>query len=235
MRSSNPVLNRTFQNDLETVSGRPMTLEGSINKTIITIGTVIVAAAVSWVAGLGAALWFPAMFIGLALVMWQSFTKKINPTAIVSYAAVQGVFIGGISSLFESMYPGIVQNAVLATLTTAGAMLFAYKLGWIKVTSRFKQVMTIALFGYLGFALVNLGFAVFAGASVYNTGFGWLVALLGVGLAALTLSLDFDFIEIGVQERLPEEFEWRAAFGLSASLVWLYVEILRLLSIFNRE
>ena len=235
MRSSNPVLNRTFHNDVESTTGRPMTFEGSINKTIITVGTVIVAAAVSWVTGLGAAFWFPAMLLGFGLGLWQSFTKKVNPGAIVAYAAVQGVFIGGISSVFEAQYPGIVQNAVLATLTTAGAMLAAYKFGWIKVTSRFRQVMTIALFGYLGFALVNLGFSLFAGMSAYNTGFGWLIALLGVGLAALTLSLDFDYVEAGVRERLPEEFEWRAAFGLSASLVWLYVEILRLLSIFNRE
>jgi uncharacterized YccA/Bax inhibitor family protein len=235
MRSSNPVLNRTFRNDLENTSGRPMTLEGSINKTTITMGTVIVAAALSWFTGIGAALWLPAMFIGLGIGLWQSFTKKINPGAIVTYAAVQGVFIGGISSLLESLYPGVVQNAVLATLTTAGGMLAAYKFGWIRVTNRFRQIMTIALFGYLGFALVNLGFAMFAGLSAYNTGFGWAIALLGVGLAALTLSLDFDFIELGVQEGLPEEFEWRAAFGLSASLVWLYVEILRLLSIFSRD
>ena len=235
MRSTNPVLNRTFNNDAEVYSTNPMTFEGSINKTILSIGTVVLAAAISWITGLGAALWLPAMLAGLVVGLWQSFSKKVNPVAIITYAALQGVFIGGISSLLELSYPGIVQNAVLATLTTASGMLLAYKFGWIKVTNRFKQIMSVALFGYLGFALVNLGFALFTGANIYNTGFGWIIAILGVGLAAITLSLDFDFIEAGVRAQLPEEYEWRAAFGLSASLVWLYVEILRLLAIFNRD
>jgi uncharacterized YccA/Bax inhibitor family protein len=108
-------------------------------------------------------------------------------------------------------------------------------MGWIRVTGRFKQIMTIGILGYFSFSLINLGFAFFTGVSVYDTGFGWIIALFGVGLAALTLSLDFDYIEMGVQQSVPEEYEWRAAFGLTASLLWLYVEILRLLSIFNRD
>jgi uncharacterized YccA/Bax inhibitor family protein len=238
LRSSNPVLSRTFQNEVDynqVGSNTPMTMEGATSKTLGAVSVVALTAAISWFTGLGAAFWFPAMLLGLGLGMWQAFTKKINPAAILTYAAIQGFFIGGISSIFESQYPGIVQNAVLATLTTAVGMFFAYRMGWIKVTSRFKQIMTVALFGYLGFSLINLGFAVFAGSSAYSTGFGWLIALFGVGLAALTLSLDFDYIEYGVKEKLPAEFEWRAAFGLTASLVWLYVEILRLLSIFNRD
>lgn len=238
LRSSNPVIAKAFQNGIDQsqlISNTPMTIEGATSKTLGAVAVVTAAAAFSWFTGLGASLWLPAMFLGLGLGLWQAFTKKINPTAILAYAAVQGVFIGGISSLLESQYPGIVQSAVLATLTTAIGMFFAYRMGWIKVTSRFKQIMTIALFGYLGFSLINLGFALFAGASVYTSGFGWIIALFGVGLAALTLSLDFDYIEYGVKEKLPAEFEWRAAFGLTASLIWLYVEILRLLSIFNRD
>jgi uncharacterized YccA/Bax inhibitor family protein len=236
LRSSNPVLSRSFKSEFYTNSDtRPMTVQGATTKALIAVTVAASSAGLAWVTGLGASLWVPAMFLGLAIGLWQSFTKKINPAAILLYAAVQGVFIGGVSSIFENMYPGIVQNAVLATLTTAVAMFVGYRMGWIKVTGRFKQIMTVALFGYLGFSLINLGFAFFAGVSAYSTGFGWLIALFGVGLAALTLSLDFDYIEMGVKQAMPEEYEWRAAFGLTASLLWLYVEILRLLSIFNRD
>lgn len=238
LNSSNPVLAKTFNNDVDytaLLSQRPMTLEGTIAKTFIALSLTTVAAALVWVTGLGGLLLLPSMFIGLGLGLWQSFAKKVNPAAILAYASVQGVFVGSISSILEANYPGIVQTAVVATFATAFGMLFAYRMGWIKVTSRFKQIMMVVLFGYLGFSLINLGFALFAGASAYATPFGWIIALFGVGLAALTLSLDFDYIEYGVKENLPAEFEWRGAFGLTASLIWLYVEILRLLSIFNRE
>jgi uncharacterized YccA/Bax inhibitor family protein len=95
--------------------------------------------------------------------------------------------------------------------------------------------MSFALIGYMIFALVNLGFYFFGGGSIYFSPFGWLAALVGVGLAAFTLNLDFESIRYGVEQRLPEEMEWRAAFGLTASLIWLYVEILRMLSIFNSQ
>jgi uncharacterized YccA/Bax inhibitor family protein len=89
--------------------------------------------------------------------------------------------------------------------------------------------------GYFVFAMVNLGFALFAGVSIYTSSFGWLVALFGVGLAAFTLNLDFEAIRQGVEQKLPEQMEWRAAFGLTVTLIWLYIEILRLLAIFNRD
>ncbi len=238
LNSSNPVLSKTFNNDFDyqdSINSRPMTLEGTIFKTLGALTITLIAAAAAWFTGLGAMLLLPALFIGLGLGLWQSFAKKINPTAILAYAAVQGVFVGGLSSILESLYPGVVQTAVLATFATAFSMLFAYRVGWIKVTDKFRRIMVVALFGYLGFSLINLGFALFTGSSAYSTSFGWLIALFGVGLAAITLTLDFDYVEYGVREQLPAEFEWRAAFGLTASLIWLYVEILRLLSIFNRE
>jgi uncharacterized YccA/Bax inhibitor family protein len=114
-------------------------------------------------------------------------------------------------------------------------MFAAYRFGWVKVDARFTRFMMFALIGYMVFALVNLGFSMFAGMSVYSSPFGWLIALVGVGLAAFTLNLDFEQIRQGAAERWPKEMEWRAAFGLTASLIWLYVEILRLLSIFNQN
>lgn len=212
-----------------------MTLEGTAAKTLGLFLVVLATAGITWFFELWA-LAFPAMFVGLGLGLWASFSKKVRPGLYLAYAAAQGVFIGGFSGIFESMYPGIVQSAVLGTLTTAGIMFAAYRFGWIKVDARFTRIMTFALLGYFGFAMINLGFSLFSGGGgIYTTQFGWLAALVGVGLAAFTLNLDFESIRSGVEQRLPQDFEWRAAFGLTASLIWLYVEILRLLAIFNRE
>jgi uncharacterized YccA/Bax inhibitor family protein len=178
----------------------------------------------------------PAVFVALGLAMWITFSKKVRPGAVIAYALVEGVFVGTISYFFEQMYPGIVMNAVLGTLTTAGAMFTAYSMGWIRVTSRFSKVMTFALIGYAGFGLVNLIVGMFTNsAGVYSSEFGWVAGLIGVGLAAFTLNLDFEDISQGAAQGLPREFEWRAAFGLLVTMVWLYLEILRLLAIFNRD
>lgn len=216
------------------ITGTKMTMEGTTSKVIGMFLAVLVGAAATWFFGLYA-FTLPAMFVGLGLGLWASFSKTVRPGVMLAYALVQGVFIGGLSGIFEQMYPGIVQTAVIGTFATAGAMFLAYRFGWVKVDARFTRFMTFALIGYFVFAMVNLGFALFAGASIYSSPFGWLVALVGVGLAAFTLNLDFETIRLGIQEGWAEDMEWRAAFGLTASLLWLYVEIIRLLSIFNQE
>lgn len=115
-------------------------------------------------------------------------------------------------------------------------MFVAYRLGWVKVNARFTRVMLFALIGYAVFGIGNLLFSMFtSGGGIYTSQFGWIAALIGAGLAAFTLNLDFDAIAQGSAQRLPVENEWRAAFGLTTTLIWLYIEILRLLSIFNRE
>jgi uncharacterized YccA/Bax inhibitor family protein len=178
----------------------------------------------------------PSAFVALGLALWITFSKKIRPAAVIAYAVVEGIFIGAISFLFEYFYPGIVMNAVIGTLTTAGAMFTAYSMGWVKVNARFTRVMTFALIGYAGFAVVNLLVGLFTNSSgIYGTGFGWLAGLVGVGLAAFTLNLDFEDISQGAAQGLPREVEWKAAFGLLVTMVWLYLEVLRLLSIFNRD
>ena len=216
------------------ITGTRMTMEGTTSKVIGMFLAVLIGAAATWFFGLYA-FTLPAMFVGLGLGLWASFSKTVRPGVMLAYALVQGVFIGGLSGIFEQMYPGIVQTAVIGTFATAGAMFLAYRFGWVKVDARFTRFMTFALIGYFVFAMVNLGFALFAGASIYSSPFGWLVALVGVGLAAFTLNLDFETIRLGIQEGWAEDIEWRAAFGLTASLLWLYVEIIRLLSIFNQE
>jgi len=216
------------------ITATKMTMEGTTSKVIGMFLAVLIGAAATWFFGLYA-FTLPAMFVGLGLGLWASFSKTVRPGVMLAYALVQGVFIGGLSGIFEQMYPGIVQTAVIGTFATAGAMFLAYRFGWVKVDARFTRFMTFALIGYFVFAMVNLGFALFAGASIYSSPFGWLVALVGVGLAAFTLNLDFETIRLGIQEGWAEDMEWRAAFGLTASLLWLYVEIIRLLSIFNQE
>jgi uncharacterized YccA/Bax inhibitor family protein len=217
-----------------TSKSEPMTVEGTAGKVIAIFTVLLATAAATWFFTPLQQLWFPAMLLGLAL--WITFSKKVMPAVIVAYAAVEGVFLGGISAMFESMYPGIVQSAVLATLTTAGAMFAAYRFGWIKVDARFTRIMTFAIVGYMIFAVINIGFVLITGgAGVYGSAFGWLAGLVGAGLAAFTLNLDFETIMVGSRDKWPVEMEWRAAFGLAVTLIWLYVEILRVLSIFNRD
>ena len=248
MASNNPFLKRAmasgfsqgevdseFQRITEGGNTAPMTIEGTSAKTFGLFLIVLATAAISWITGLGVLLAFPAMFVGLGLGLWASFSKKVRPGLYAAYAAVQGVFLAGITSILEYQFPGIAINAVTATMVTAGVVFAGYRYNIIKVTSRARRIMTYALLGYLGFGLINLGFAVFTGSSAYNTQFGWLIALAGVGLASYVLAMDFDMVAVGVRERMPVENEWRAAFGLTASLVWLYVEILRLLSLLRRE
>ena len=248
--SHNPIFNQAMSTGVEVaridqsavdaefakITSTPkMTVEGTAGKVFGMFLVLLATAGVTWFFGL-TGLMFTAMLVGLGLGLWATFGKKVRPGVVIAYAAVEGVFLGGITLLFETMYPGIAQQAVLATLCTAGAVFAAYRFGWIKVNARFTRVMTFALIGYMAFAVINLGVGLFTNsAGAYGSSFGWLIALAGVGLAAFTLNLDFEAIVVGSREGLPVENEWRAAFGLVSSLIWLYVEILRLLAIFNRD
>ena len=248
MNSHNPVMNRMLpakvqQNQAEVdaqfdsiVSSQKMTVGGTAIKIAGLFTLLLAGALIAWNVPAVQALWLPSVFVAFGLAMWITFSKKIRPAAVIAYAVIEGIFIGAISFFFEAQYPGIVMNAVIGTLTTAGAMFTAYSLGWVKVNARFTRVMTFALIGYAGFAVVNLLVGLFTNSSgIYGTGFGWLAGLVGVGLAAFTLNLDFEDISQGAAQGLPREVEWKAAFGLLVTMVWLYLEILRLLSIFNRD
>jgi len=248
MNSHNPVMNRMLpdtirQNQAEVdaqfdsiVSSQKMTVGGTAIKIAGLFTLLLTGALIAWNVPAVQALWLPSVFVAFGLAMWITFSKKIRPAAVIAYAVIEGIFIGAISFFFESQYEGIVMNAVIGTLTTAGAMFTAYSMGWIKVTARFTRVMTFAIIGYAGFAVVNLLVGLFSGtAGVYSTPFAWVAGLIGVGLAAFTLNLDFEDISQGAANGLPREYEWKASFGLVVTMIWLYIEILRLLSIFNRE
>lgn len=207
-----------------------MTYDDVVVRTGGMLATVVAAAAVSWVF-LPAIVWLPAALVGFGLGLVNSFKREPSPALMLAYAAVQGVFLGGISSFFEARYGGIVVQAVLATLATFAVMLVLYRTRVIRVTQRFTKVMIGAVLGYAVFSLVNFALAA-TGVADFRMGvFGLLIGAVGAVLAALMLTLDFDFVERGVENGLPEKYAWTAAFGLTVTLIWLYVEFLRILSI----
>ena len=174
---------------------------------------------------------------GFVLSMVNIFSKKVRPALVVAYAAFQGLFLGTITSFFETAYPGIASQAVLATLCAFGGMLFAYRSGRIRVTPKFQRVMFGALIGYLGLALVSI-VASFMGTpgGLYNvSGLGLILAAGGVVLASLFIVMDLDQIDRSIKAGVPQVESWRAAFGLMVTLVWLYLEMLRLIAILRGD
>jgi len=251
--SHNPVMNRMLPSTVKAnqaevdaqfdqiVSSQKMTIGGVAIKMLGLFALLLAGAFVAWnITGnnpeLALGMLLPTVIVTLVLSLVISFSKNVHPVAVVTYAVVEGFFIGVLSFFFEDMYPGIVMNAVLGTLVTAGAMFLAYSMGWIKVTSGFTKAMMFALIGYALFGIGNLIFGLFTNSAGFYSGpYAWVAGLVGVGLAAFCLNLDFNTISKGVEQGLPREFEWRASFGLLVTMVWLYLEILRLLAIFNRD
>lgn len=221
-----------------TADTRRMTIDDVVMRTASLFAVLLVTAAVTFevVKPQSLALILVPMLVGLGLSLWISFSKTIRPPVMLAYAAVEGVFIGGLSYVLEQRFEGIVIQAVLGTLGTFAAMLALYKFQVIRATPKFQRILMIAGAGYLVFALLNLGLSMITGNSAYDvTGLGLLISAFGVGLAALFLVLDFDFIDQGIRNGLPERFAWIAAFGLIVTLVWLYIEILRLLAILRGD
>jgi uncharacterized YccA/Bax inhibitor family protein len=183
-------------------------------------------------------LTFGGAIAGLVLGLTVSFKQSTNAVLILSYAAAEGLFVGGISRLFEERWPGIVATAVVATMCVFAVTLVAYTSGKVRATPKFKRTVLIAMGGYLVFCLVNLVVMLFGGGGDFGLRSGWFgiaISLVAVGLAAAMLILDFDFAEQGVKNGLPERYSWLAAFGLVVTLVWLYVEMLRLIAILRGD
>lgn len=248
--SHNPILNRAVATQMSQsrvdqefnnlVNNPPMTVEGTVAKVFGSFLVLAVAVATTWFIPAVAQFAFSGFYvllIGTVIAgMYNSFAKNVNAISVGIYSALEGLFLGSLTYFIDQIYPGLPMLAVVATLGTAGAMFALYATGIIKVTPGFSKVLMFAIIGYAVFGLINLVVAMFNnGASAYNTEFGWLIALVGVGLAAFTLNLDFAQIKQGAEQRLPRELEWRFAFGLISTLIWLYVEILRLLMILQRD
>jgi uncharacterized YccA/Bax inhibitor family protein len=217
-----------------------MTLDSVVQRTAAMLGTIVVAGAVAWVA-LPDRLFLPALIIsamaGLGLGLFMSLTMRVNAFTALLYSVFEGVLLGAISHLFEQRYPGIVIQAVTGTVMVAAGMLFVYKIGAIRVTPRFTRIVVGATIGVVGLMLVNLIAYAFTpnGLDLRSGGpLAIIFSLVCIGLAAMNLVMDFDFIERGIRQGAPQKLAWYAAFGLTVTLVWLYLEILRLLGYARR-
>lgn len=213
-----------------------LTYDDVIMKTAGLFAVLLVTGALTWT--LAPQLFFVGMIVGLVLGLVNAFKKEPSPALIIAYAAAQGVFLGGISFLFESQWQGIVLQAVLATAATFAATLVLFRSGKVRVTPKFIRWVMVATAGYLVFSLVNLALVwtgVLGGWGMREGGLGMLIGVLAVGLAAAMLIIDFDSIKRGVEQGAPAKFAWSAAFGLMVTLIWMYLEILRLLAILRGD
>ena len=237
LRSGNPALqSSTFRNHLASVSNGTMTLSGTVNKTAISLILVIISAGYSWGNPIMHGLAMPAGILGFILALITVFKPTIGHITVPAYAIVQGVFLGVISMVFNSAYPGIVVQAVFLTFGTLGSLLLAYMSGLIKATENFKLGVFAATGGIAVLYLINFIMGFFSsglGIISSNNTMGILFSGFVVVIAALNLVLDFDFIEEGAEMGAPKYMEWYGAFGLLVTLIWLYIEILRLLAKLN--
>ena len=228
---------------LRSGTDRVVTMDDVIMKTLGLFGLVLVMGAVGWTIasvnpGVGFMVWMGGMIATLVLGFVIAFKKTLSVPLIVGYAVVEGLFVGAVSQFFNTMYPGIVAQAVLATLATFTGMFIAYKTGLIKVTSKFRRIMTMAIFGYAIFAMVNFGYAMITSTPFGFGGTGALgigISIFAVGLASLSLALDFDSIDAAIRSGAPQKYSWLLAHGLIVTLVWLYIEFLRLIARLRSE
>ncbi len=223
------------------VQTRRMTLDDVVMKTAAMFAVLLVAAGVAWYLtprGFGF-LPFAGMIGGLVLGLVIAFKQSTNPALHLSYAVLEGLFVGGISYVLQGYATAngggnIVAQAIIGTLAAFAAMLVLYRTGVIKATPRFTKMLIIAISAYALIALASFVAAMFGvgdGWGFRTGGLGLLLCVAGVALATLSLVLDFDMIEHGVRSGAPERYSWLAAFGLVVTLVWLYIELLRLLAI----
>jgi uncharacterized YccA/Bax inhibitor family protein len=235
MRSANPALNKkTFASFQQAgISGKTMTIEGTVNKTALLLGCVLLTAYYSWSHPTTTSLWMIGLIGGLILALITIFKKEWAGITAPLYALFEGLFLGGISVMFEIRFPGIVMNAVILTFGTLFGLLLAYRSGLIKVTENFKLGIVAATGGifFLYIASFIMGFfgmsmSFLHDSSPLSIGISFVIVIV----AALNLVLDFDFIEHGASVGAPKFMEWYAAFGLMVTLIWLYIEILHLLS-----
>lgn len=230
-------------------SDEVMTVEDTVHKSIAAFGVLLLGAAV----GVGL-IWFaPAVAMpaivgaglaGFVLGLVNAFKKEPSAPLVLAYAGLEGVLLGGISSLLEQSLPGIVGQAVLATLCVVGVTLALFASGKVRASAKATKVFLVAMVGYAIFSLVN-GVLMLTGANddpwglrssvtIMGIPLGVVLGILAVLMGAYSLVLDFDFIKRGVENRAPRKFGWAGAFGLMTTIVWLYIELIRLIAIIRR-
>lgn len=234
---SNPILNDRFADQETVLNAEPMTINGTIQKTFFLFLILVLSAGYTWnlfARGFAAEVQMYSLvgaIVAFVLALIIAFTKA--SFLIPVYAIAEGVFLGGFSAVYEAQFPGIVFNAVCGTFFAMFSMLFLYRVKLIRCTDKFQSVVfistiTIGLIYLMNFVASFFGYRV---PGLFDGGLlGIGVSLLIVVVAALNFIIDFNFIEKGAQNMLPRKFEWYGAFGLTVTLVWLYMEIIRLLS-----
>jgi uncharacterized YccA/Bax inhibitor family protein len=205
-----------------------MSIDDVIIKTAGLFAVLVTVGAFAWSAA-NPAFALIGFVGGLILALVNSFSKKVRPGFVIAYAAFQGLALGTISQMYESAYNGIVGQAVVATACAFAGVLLAYKSGKIRVTPKFTRILMGSLIGYFVFGIATLFIGFPSG------GLGTLIAVGGVVLASMFIVMDLDQIEQAVAARVPAEESWRMAFGLMVTLVWLYLEVLRLISILRSD
>ncbi|KOV89250.1 MULTISPECIES: Bax inhibitor-1/YccA family membrane protein [unclassified Streptomyces] len=218
-----------------------MTMDDVVVRSAITLGTVAVGAVLAWallpVSGTSYGLAVGSALIAFVLAMVQSFKRSPSPALILGYAAFEGVFLGVLSEMYNSRWSGAPFQAVLGTMAVSSATLLIYKAGWIRVTARYARIGLAIAMAFLVVTAVNLLLVVFGVAE--NGGLrsfgplGAIVGIIAILLGAFFLTLDFKQIEDGIAYGAPRNEAWLAAFGLTLTLVWIYVEMLRLVAIFS--
>lgn len=241
---SSPITHETYG----ARTGR-MTIDTVVQKTGFTLGVVVLVAAATWVMTGNLfhtdgtldttvsqrlyVLVIVGSFGGLALSLVNSFKRVISPGLVIAYAAFEGLAVGAFSKVMENAFGGgVVIGAVVGTVAAVAGTLTAYKVFDIKVSDRFRKFVVAAMFGFVAVTLFDFLLSLFhADLGINNlNGIGLVSSFIGLGIGVLMLILDFDYVERGVAAGLPEHESWRAAFGLTVTIVWIYVELLRIIS-----
>jgi len=233
---------------LDELYGRPsatpdqtdrMSYEDVIAKTFGAFAVLLVGAAVGWFLPI---LYLPAALVGFGLALVNIFKKKPSAALVLAYAAVEGVFVGGLSGVLEGRFNGIVVQAVIATLAVFAVTLFLFRSGRVRASAKATKVFIIAGSAYALFSLINLGLQLTGinqdawglhSSTIFGIPLGLIIGPLAILMAAYSLVLDFTSVKNGVEQGLARVMGWKAAFGLVLTIVWLYVEFLRLIAIFR--
>jgi uncharacterized YccA/Bax inhibitor family protein len=218
-----------------------MTYDDVIVKTAACLGVLLAGAAVTMFVSMGLAsiLMIVGALGGFVLALVNTFKKQPSPALILAYAGLEGLFLGGLTRVLDLMYPGVGLQAVIGTLSVFTVTLLLFKSGKVRASPKAMKFFMIAMVGYGLFSVVNL-VMMMTGLQTEPFGLrsgivGVVIGILAIGLAAFSLVMDFTSIEAGVQSGAPQRFSWTAAFGLTVTLVWLYVEIIRVLAILRGE
>ncbi|TWP48644.1 Bax inhibitor-1/YccA family protein [Lentzea tibetensis] len=235
-----------YQQGPPLTSERPMTIDDVVTKTAITLGVVAVGAVATYLTG-AFVLAIPAAIVGLVLALIIIFKRSPSPALVIAYAAAEGIFLGGISGIIGGALdrvtgPGtgiaVIGQAIIGTLGVFAGMLVVYKTGAVRVTPKFTKWITGAIIGVGVLMLFNLIASFFMdGGFGLRTGgpIAIIFSLVCIGLAAFSFLIDFDAADQAIRAGVPSKYAWQVAFGLTVTLVWLYTEILRLLSYFNSD